>query len=136
MAYVELEQFLDQGAIRILAGLSRQTFAGAVVGGVLGSQLTLTVASRGSWPVVFGVALGIILGAALMMKRRGIENWKRWSFALLYFVRGLTGSLSIDGLAHVRAEEDRGLTRVRRHTVRPEAQPEPQLALQEQEGSP
>ncbi len=134
MAYVELEQFLDQGAIRILAGLSRKTFGGAVVGGVLGSQLTLTVAARGSWPVAIGTILGVILGASLMMKRRGIENWKRWGFALLYLVRALAGHLSIDGLAHVRAEEDRGLTRVRRHMGRPPGTPEP--ISQVQEGSP
>ncbi len=106
MPYVELEQFLDQGSIRILAGLSRTTFGGAVVGGIIGSQVGQALGGQRSLGVVAVTLFGILLGAALMMKRRGIANWKRWGVALLYYARSIRRPPTLDGLAYLTATDE------------------------------
>ncbi len=130
MPYVELEQFLDQGSIRILAGLSRTTFFGAVIGGIVGSQLGQAIGGQRSWGVVVLTLLGIVIGAALMMKRRGIANWKRWGFALLYYVRSIHRPPSVDGLVYLTITDEDARPRSTFHQPeqqQPE-QPEPMEA--------
>ncbi len=130
MPYVELEQFLDQGSIRILAGLSRTTFVGAVVGGIIGSQLGQALGGQRSWSVVVVTLLGIVIGAVLMMKRRGIANWKRWGFHLLYYARSIKRPPSFDGLAYLTATDEDARRRSTFH------QPEQPAAVPADEPTP
>ncbi len=62
MPYVELEQFLDRGAIRAWWGFSWKTFLGLGIGAVLGQQLGAVVYGSGTAGMAALTAVGALLG--------------------------------------------------------------------------
>jgi len=99
MAYVELEQFLDRGAIRAWWGFSWKTFLGLGIGGVLGQQLGAVLYGSGTAGMAALTALGAALGVILMLQRRGMIVAKRLMILLQFAVRVATNRTELDGRA-------------------------------------
>ena len=99
MAYVELEQFLDRGAIRAWWGFSWKTFLGLGIGGVLGQQLGAVLYGSGTAGMAVLTALGAALGVILMLQRRGMIVAKRLLILLQFGVRVAANRTELDGRA-------------------------------------
>ncbi len=99
MAYVELEQFLDRGAIRAWWGFSWKTFLGLGIGGVLGQQLGAVVYGSGTAGMAVLTALGAALGVILMLQRRGMIVAKRLLILMQFAVRVAAKRTELDGRA-------------------------------------
>ena len=99
MAYVELEQFLDRGAIRAWWGFSWKSFLGLGIGGVLGQQLGAVLYGSGTAGMALLTALGATLGVILMLQRRGMIVAKRLVILFQFAVRVASGRTELDGRA-------------------------------------
>ncbi len=122
MPYVQLEQWLDRGAIKAWWGFSWKTFGGLAVGAVVGLQLGTLVYGSGSAGQVGLLALGAVLGLLVMLQRRGMIAGKRLLILVQFGFRVLRGHTEIDGRAYgVVAEEPEPAplmrVRVRQHPV-------------------
>lgn len=123
MAYVELEQFLDRGAIRAWWGFSWKTFLGLGIGGVLGQQLGAVVYGSGTAGMATFTALGAALGVILMLQRRGMIVAKRLLILLQFAVRVAANRTELDGRAPglLVVEDTVSPMRVRLRPVAPSA---------------
>ncbi len=123
MAYVELEQFLDRGAIRAWWGFSWKTFLGLGIGGVLGQQLGAVVYGSGTAGMAALTALGAALGVILMLQRRGMIVAKRLVILLQFAVRVAAKRTEFDGRASglLIVEDTVSPMRVRMRPVAPSA---------------
>lgn len=136
MAYVELEQFLDRGAIRAWWGFSWKTFLGLGIGGVLGQQLGAVVYGSGTAGMAALTALGAALGVILMLQRRGMIVAKRLLILVQFAVRVAAKRTEFDGRAPglVIVEDQTPPMRVRLRPTAPSAvllDEEPPSALAE-----
>ena len=106
MPYVQLEQWLDRGAIKAWWGFSWKTFGGLAVGAVVGLQLGTLLYGSGSAGQVGLLAAGAVLGLLIMLQRRGMIAGKRLLILLQFGLRVLRGHTEIDGRAYgIVAEE-------------------------------
>ncbi len=132
MSYVELEQFLDRGAIRAWWGLSWRTFFGCAGGAILGQQLGTVVWGASTAGVALLTLLGAALGLTLLLKRRGILVAQRLLVLLVFGLRSLRGQTVLDG-ALLQGRVDEAVPtppiQVRVHApLAPEAASEPDSA--------
>jgi hypothetical protein len=97
MPYVELEQFLDRGAIRAWWGFSWKTLLGLGAGAVLGQQLGAVIYGSGTAGMAALTALGALLGVVLLLQRRGMIVAKRLLILAEYLLRVATQRTEIDG---------------------------------------
>ncbi len=123
MPYVQLEHWLDRGAIKAWWGFSWKTFGGLAVGAVVGLQLGTLVYGSGSAGQVGLLAAGAVLGLLIMLQRRGMIAGKRLLILLQFGLRVLRGHTEIDGRAYgIVAEEPDPAPLIR---VRVRQQPSP-----------
>ncbi len=129
MSYVELEQFLDRGAIRAWWGLSWRTFFGCAGGAILGQQLGAVVWGASTAGVALSTLLGAALGLTLLLKRRGVIVWQRLAVLTVFGLRAVRRQTVLDGL-HLNRPMDAGVLgpsiQVRVHPpTEPDATPAP-----------
>ncbi len=106
MSYVELEQFLDRGAIRAWWGLSWRTFFGCAGGAILGQQLGTVVWGASTAGVALTTLLGAALGLMLLLKRRGVIVWQRLAVLIIFGLRAVRRQTVLDGaLLRERVDE-------------------------------
>ncbi len=106
MSYVELEQFLDRGAIRAWWGLSWRTFFGCAGGAILGQQLGAVVWGASTAGVALTTLLGAALGLTLLLKRHGVIVWQRLVVLTVFGLRMVRGHTMLDGLHLNRPMDD------------------------------
>ncbi len=97
MPYVELEQFLDRGAIRAWWGFSWKTLLGLGIGAVLGQQLGAVVYGSGTAGMAALTAVGALLGVVLLLQRRGMIVAKRLVILAEFALRVAAQRTEIDG---------------------------------------
>ena len=137
MPYVELEQFLDRGAIRAWWGFSWKTFLGLGVGAVVGQQLGAVVYGSGTPGMAALTALGGLLGVVLLLQRRGMIVAKRLLILMEYLLRVAAQRTEIDGRTFgvVAPADEPPPMRVRlRTSTSPD--PAPEDAIPVEAGSP
>jgi hypothetical protein len=106
MPYVELEQFLDRGAIKAYAWFSWKTAGGLGGGAIVGMQLGALLYGTGTLGVGVLTLLGAASGLALLSQRRGLIVARRLGVRAAFWLRRAAGRTELDGRDFGVARED------------------------------